>query len=184
MPAVGALTLLSKMQSDVRNAEANVIDFLKKDIDKKSLKFSDAEGIQIPKTNFVLRGDSFRAEIFITAKNESQNPDIYVGEFDSVGGEYQMIGDYETVKVVNGTGIFAKRTTSEGVKKWGGLIAMKTESGTKHYPFGGEYLVASKTVVVSPINMNVFYLEVDNPVKISVPGFAAADTGLHINGVT
>ena len=176
MPAVGALTLLSKMQSDVRNVEANVIDFLKKDIDKKSLKFSDAEGIQIPeKTNFVLRGDSFRAEIFITAKNKNQNPDIYVGEFDSVGGEYQMIGDYETVKVVNGTGMFAKRTTSEGVKKWGGLIAMKTESGTKHYPFGGEYLVANKSVVVSPVNMNVFYLEVDNPVKISVPGFAAAD---------
>ena len=184
MPAVGALTLLSKMQSDVRNAEANVIDFLKKDIDAKSLKFTSAEGIAIPERNFVLRGDSFKAEIFITAKNESQNPDIYVGEYDSIsGGEYQMVGDYETVKVVNGTGIFATRTTSEGIKKWGGLIAMKTESGTKYYPFGGEYLVASKSVVVSPINMNVFYLEVDNPVKISVPGFAAADiTASMLNG--
>ena len=176
MPAVGALTLLSKMQSDVRNAEANVIDFLKKDIDAKSLKFTSAEGIAIPERNFVLRGDSFKAEIFITAKNESQNPDIYVGEYDSIGGgEYQMIGDYEIVKVKNGKGLFATRTTSEGIKKWGGLIAMKTESGTKYYPFGGEYLVASKSVVVSPINMNVFYLEVDNPVKISVPGFAAVD---------
>ena len=178
MPAVGALTLLSKMQSDVRNAEADVIDFLKKDIDAKSLKFTSAEGIAIPQSNFVLRGDSFRAEIFITAKNESQNPDIYVGEYeyDSVGvGEYQMVGDYDTVKVVNAKGLFAKRTTSEGIKKWGGLIAMKTETGTKYYPFGGEYLVASKSVVVSPVNMNVFYLEVDNPVKISVPGFAAAD---------
>jgi gliding motility-associated protein GldM len=184
MPAVGALTLLSKMQSDVRNAEANVIDFLKKDIDAKSLKFTSAEGIAIPERNFVLRGDSFKAEIFITAKNESQNPDIYVGEYDSIGGgEYQMIGDYEIVKVKNGKGLFATRTTSEGIKKWGGLIAMKTESGTKYYPFGGEYLVASKTVVVSPINMNVFYLEVDNPVKISVPGFAAADiTASMLNG--
>ena len=176
MPAVGALTLLSKMQSDVKNAEADVIDFLKKDIDAKSLKFTSAEGIAIPKSNFILRGDSFRAEIFITAKNESQNPDIYVGEYDSVGvGEYQMIGDYDTVKVVSGKGLFATRTSSEGIKKWGGLIAMKTETGTKYYPFGGEYLVASKSVVVSPVNMNVFYLEVDNPVKISVPGFAAAD---------
>ena len=178
MPAVGALTLLSKMQSDVRNAEADVIDFLKKDIDAKSLKFTSAEGIAIPQSNFVLRGDSFRAEIFITAKNESQNPDIYVGEYeyDSVGvGDYQMVGAYDTIKVVNAKGLFAKRTTSEGVKKWGGLIAMKTETGTKYYPFGGEYLVASKSVVVSPVNMNVFYLEVDNPVKISVPGFAAAD---------
>ena len=183
MPAVGALTLLSKMQSDVKNAEADVIDFLKKDIDAKSLKFTSAEGIAIPKSNFILRGDSFRAEIFITAKNESQNPDIYVGEYeyDSVGvGEYQMIGDYDTVKVVSGKGLFATRTSSEGIKKWGGLIAMKTETGTKYYPFGGEYLVASKSVVVSPVNMNVFYLEVDNPVKISVPGFAAADISASI----
>jgi hypothetical protein len=81
--------------------------------------------------------------------------------FDSVGvGEYQMVGDYDTVKVVNAKGLFAKRTTSEGIKKWGGLIAMKTETGTKYYPFGGEYLVASKSVVVSPVNMNVFYLEI------------------------
>ena len=41
--------------------------------------------------------------------------------------------DYESVKVVNGKGMFATRTTSEGSKKWGGLIAMKTETGKKFY---------------------------------------------------
>ena len=186
MPAVGALTLLSKMQSDIRNAEANVIDYLKKDIDAKSLKFTAAEGIQIPKSNFVLRGDTFRAEIFITANNPDQNPDIYVGEYDSIGpGNYQMRGeegvDYEAVRVINGKGMFATRTKSEGVKKWGGLIAMKTETGTKIYPFGGEYLVAAKTAVVSPINMNVLYLEVDNPLKVSVPGYTAGEITAVIN---
>ena len=182
MPAVGALTLLSKMQSDIRNTEANVIDYLKKDIDAKSLKFAAAEGIQIPQSNFVLRGDSFRAQIFITANNPDQNPDIYVGEYDSLGnGNYQMRGEYETVRVVGGKGLFATRTSSEGVKKWGGLISMKTETGTKIYPFGGEYLVAAKTAVVSPVNMNVLYLEVDNPLKISVPGYTAGEISAVIN---
>ena len=186
MPAVGALTLLSKMQSDIRNAEANVIDYLKKDIDAKSLKFSSAEGIQIPQKNFVLRGDTFRAEIFITANNPDQSPDIYVGEYDSVGpGEYVMRGDlgvdYEAVSVVNGKGILSKRTSSEGLKKWGGLITMKTETGTKVYPFNGEYLVAEKTAVVSPVKMNVLYLEVDNPLKISVPGYTAGELTAVIN---
>jgi gliding motility-associated protein GldM len=182
MPAVGALTLLTKMQSDIRNAEANVIDYLKKDIDAKSLKFAAAEGIQIPNSNFVLRGDSFRAEIFITANNPDQNPDIYVGEYDSLGnGEYIMVGEYETVKVVNGKGIFSTRTNSEGIKKWGGLISMKTETGNKIYPFNGEYLVAAKTAVVSPVNMNVLYLEVDNPLKVSVPGFTAGQISAVIS---
>ena len=53
MPAVGALTILSKIQSDLTNIESDVINYLKRNIDAKSLKFTSAEGIQIPKTNFV-----------------------------------------------------------------------------------------------------------------------------------
>ncbi|MGY8951431.1 MAG: type IX secretion system motor protein PorM/GldM, partial [Flavobacteriales bacterium] len=183
MPAVGALTLLSKMQSDVRNTESDIINMLRENINAGSLKFTSAEGIQIPNSNFVLKGDSFRAQIFIAAKDTTQAPIIYVGEFDSLGGgKYEMIGDdYETVKVVNGKGIFAKRASSEGNQKWGGLIAMKTDNGTKMYPFSGEYLVAAKTAVVSPTNMNILYLEVDNPLKISVPGYTAGVISAVIN---
>ncbi len=183
MPSVAALTLLSKMQSDIRNAEANVIDFLRQEIDAGSLKFTTAEAIQIPTSNFVLRGDSFKAEIFIAAKDTTQDPEIFVGEYTTTESGYEMVGEYETVPVKNGKGLFKVRTNSEGLKDWGGLITMKTDMGTKMYPFKGSYLVANKSVVVSPVNMNVFYLEVDNPVKISVPGFAAADvTATMSNG--
>ena len=186
MPSVGALTLLSKMQSDVRNTEADVITMLRENIDATSLKFTTAEGIQIPQSNFVLKGDTFRAQIFISAKDTTQDPMIYVGEYDSLGnGNYQMKGtegvDYNSVKVVNGKGIFSERASSEGMKKWGGLIAMKTANGTKMYPFNGEYLVAAKTAVVSPTNMNILYLEVDNPLKISVPGYTAGEISAVIS---
>ena len=186
MPSVGALTLLSKMQSDVRNTEADIITMLRENIDATSLKFTTAEGIQIPQSNFVLKGDTFRAQIFISAKDTTQDPMIYVGEYDSLGnGNYQMKGtegvDYNAVKVVNGKGIFSERASSEGMKKWGGLIAMKTANGTKMYPFNGEYLVAAKTAVVSPTNMNILYLEVDNPLKISVPGYTAGEISAVIS---
>ena len=183
MPSVGALTLLSKMQSDVRNTEADVINMLRENIDAGSLKFTSAEGIQIPNSNFVLKGDSFRAQIFIAAKDTTQAPIIYVGEYDSLGdGKYEMIGDdYETVKVINGKGMFSRRASTEGSQKWGGLIAMKTDNGTKMYPFKGQYLVAAKTAVVSPTNMNILYLEVDNPLKISVPGYTAGVITAVIN---
>ena len=182
MPAVGALTLLSKMQSDIRNAEADIIKLLRENIDAGSLKFTSAEAIQIPQSSFILRGDSFRADIFISAKDTTQDPLIFVGEYDSIGlGNYQMVGDYDTVRVVNGKGIFSKKTVREGLQKWGGLIAMKTETGTKTYPFKGSYLVANRTAVVSPVNMNILYLEVDNPLKISVPGFAASEITAVLN---
>ena len=184
MPSVAALTLLSKIQGDIKNTEANVIDFLRQEIDAGSLKFTSAEAIQIPNANFVLRGDSFKAEIFIAAKDTTQDPQIWVGEFEKLDTSgYKMVGEYESVPVKKGKGIFKLRTTSEGLKEWGGLIAIKTDMGTKMYPFKGSYLVANKSIVVSPVNMNVFYLEVDNPVKISAPGFAAADiTASMTNG--
>jgi len=189
MPAVGALTLLSKMQADIRNVEADVINYLKRDIEGKLLKFGGAEGIQIPKTNFVLRGDSFRAKIFITAKTPGQDPDIYVGEVDSLGGgKYEMKGvegvDYETVKVINGKGMFAKRTRTEGNKKWGGLIKMKTETGTKFYPFSGEYLVSSKMVVAAPTNMNVLYKGIKNPISVSVAGYSPSQISISCSNGT
>jgi len=182
MPSVGALTLLSKMQSDVRNTEADIIKLLRENIDAGSLKFTSAEAIQIPTSTFVLRGDSFRSQIFISAKDTTQDPLIYVGEYDSIApGKYEMVGDYDTIKVLNGKGIFSRRANVTGMQNWGGLISMKTESGTKTYPFKGNYLVANKTAVVSPVNMNILYLEVDNPLQISVPGFSAGEITASIS---
>ena len=182
MPSVGALTLLSKMQSDIRNTEADIIKLLKENIDAGSLKFTSAEAIQIPTSTFVLRGDSFRSQIFISAKDTTQDPMIYVGEYDSIGpGQYEMVGDYDTIKVINGKGMFSQRTRAVGMQNWGGLISMKTETGTKTYPFKGNYLVANKTAVVSPVNMNILYLEVDNPLQISVPGFSAGEITASIS---
>ena len=81
-------------------------------------------GIQIPESNFVLSGDMFKAEIFVTAFNKDRNPDVYVGEYDSLpDGTYKMRGkegvDYQVVPVENGRGIYEVRTGAQGPKKVG-----------------------------------------------------------------
>lgn len=174
MPLIAAVTILSKIQADVRNAEADVINFLKQEIDATSLKFTSAEAIQIAPSNYIFLGDTFKADVFIAAKDSTQNPIVYLGDYElGEDGQYQMVGDYDTIPVKGGKGKYAVRTRTEGYKEWGGLIAMKTDAGTKLYPFNGEYQVAKQSVVVSPTKMNVFYLLGDdngNPVDISVPG--------------
>lgn len=185
MPAVGALTLLSKMQGDVRNTEADVIKFLRSKVDAGTIKFTSAEGVSIPAKSFILRGDTFRSEIFVSAKDETQDPEIFVGDFDTLAdGSYAMSGDFDTIRVVNGRGIFKNKTTSEGIQKYKGLIIKKTAEGTKMYPFQGSYLVANKTAVVSPVNMNILYIQVDNPLKISVPGYSAGEVTPRIGNGT
>ena len=74
-----------------------------------------------------------------------------------------MIGNYDSIPVVSGKGKYAVKASSEGYKKWGGLISMKTDAGTKLYPFDGEYQVARASLVVSPTKMNVFYILASHP---------------------
>ena len=148
-----------------------------------------AGSLAIPNSNYVLRGDSFRAQIFLSAKYSPKAPKIYVGNYKSSGnGNYEMIGSYETVKIVNGKGVFATKTRSEGMKKWGGLIELRTRNGKKTYPFQGEYLVAARTVAVSSTKMNVLYAGLEsiggNPIQISVPGYTASEINLTINNGT
>lgn len=174
MPLVAAVTILSKIQADVRNAEADVIKYLQQAIDASSLKFTSAEAIQIAPSNYIFLGDSFKADVFIAAKDSTQNPVIFVGDYElGENGQYRMTGKYDSIPVTAGKGKFAVKTRKEGYTKWGGLIAMKTDAGTKMYPFNGEYQVAQQSLVVSPTKMNVFYILGDkegNPVDVSVPG--------------
>lgn len=180
MPLVAAVTLLSKVQTDIRNTESDVINYLKQEIDAGSLKFTSADAIQIATSNYVFLGDSFKADVFLAAKDTTQNPLIYVGDYEiGEDGKYKMIGSFDSIPVVSGKGKYAVKASSEGYKKWGGLISMKTDAGTKLYPFDGEYQVARASLVVSPTKMNVFYIlashplkdgALGNPIDVSVPG--------------
>ncbi|MBL6663199.1 MAG: gliding motility protein GldM [Flavobacteriales bacterium] len=180
MPLIAAVTILSKIQTDVRNAESDVIKYLQQEIDAGSLKFTSADAIQIATSNYVFLGDSFKADVFLAAKDTTQNPLIYVGDYEvDEDGKYKMVGNYDSIPVVSGKGKYAVKANSEGYKKWGGLISMKTDAGTKLYPFNGEYQVAKASLVVSPTKMNVFYIlasyplkedALGNPIDVSVPG--------------
>ncbi len=180
MPLIAAVTILSKIQTDVRNAESDVIKYLQQEIDAGSLKFTSADAIQIATSNYVFLGDSFKADVFLAAKDTTQNPLIYVGDYEvDEDGKYKMVGNYDSIPVVSGKGKYAVKANSEGYKKWGGLISMKTDAGTKLYPFDGEYQVAKASLVVSPTKMNVFYIlasyplkedALGNPIDVSVPG--------------
>ena len=135
MPMIAAITILSKIQTDVRNAESDVIKYLQQEIDASSLKFTSADAIHIANSNYIFLGDSFKADVFLAAEDTTQNPTIFVGDYElGEDGNYRMVGDYDSVPIVSGKGKYSVRTSSEGYKKWGGLIYMKTDLGEKFIP--------------------------------------------------
>ena len=183
MPSVGALTLLSKWQADVKNMEAEVISFLAKNIDAFSLKFTSAMATTIPSSNFVLVGDEFKSKIFLTAFDKTSNPEILIGDYDSLpDGSYEFKGDPVVVPVVNGQGIYSVKGSRVGQQKYKGLIKILQDDGDQYYPFEGEYIVANKSWAVSPTQMNVLYAnDIENPIKVSVAGYQPQDIKVSIN---
>lgn len=183
-PIAAVLTIMSKLQNDVKNAEADVIGMLLKRIDVASFKFDTLAAKVIASSNYVLIGDEYRAEVFMAAFSTTSNPVIVLGQVDSVKNVIIGAGDSSSVKVARGVGSYIVKPGSEGPVKWGGLIKVKNPADNSiiSYPFKSEYMVARPAAVVSPTKMNVFYIGVDNPVEISAPGVSAENLSPSMAG--
>ena len=183
--AVAVLCLLTKMQNDVKNAESDIINALFNRINAKSFKFDTLSARVVANSNYVLLGEEYRAEVFMAAFSTTSNPQVWLGDVDSVKGEIIGPKDTASVKVNKGVGIYSVSPTAEGTIQWGGLIRLKDPADPTiihSYQFKSEYKAARPAIVVSPDKMNVFYIGIDNPVSISVPGIAAEDLQPSMSG--
>ncbi|HQK70067.1 MAG TPA: gliding motility protein GldM [Bacteroidales bacterium] len=177
LPVVAVICILSKMQVDVRNAETDLLNYLYEQIEARSYKFNKLVATVKPSSTYVMQGNDYTAEVFLTAVDTTQTPSITVGEYRTTTAadgsvKYEMVGDYVTLPIdQSGKGIYRVRATSIGQKTWGGLITIKAPDGTLvSYPFKESYSVGAPNVVISPTAMNVLYANIDNPIDISVPG--------------
>ena len=153
-PMAAILTVLSKMQIDVRNAEANVINYLYAQIDAGSFKFNKLGARVIANSNIVFQGENYEAEVFLAAEDTTQQPQIFING--------------RAVEVSDGKAKYQVNTSESGVFKWSGLIKYKTPDGVfKDYPFEQEYQVTKPGITMSATRMNVFYKGLDNPFDIA-----------------
>jgi gliding motility-associated protein GldM len=158
LPLVAVICILSEMQLAVRNGETEVLNYLYSQIDASSFKFNKLSPIVIPQSNYVTQGGSYEAQIFISATDTTQKPEITIN-----GGSKLDIDE-------TGKGIYKVAATSIGTKKWGGVIALKAPDGSiKSYTFDSQYVVGEPNVIVSPTAMNVMYMGIPNPIDVSVP---------------
>jgi gliding motility-associated protein GldM len=167
-PLIAVVTMLSKMQIDIQNAETNIISTLFSQIDAASFKFNRLGARILAKSTYVLEGDQFEAEIFLAAEDTTQQPEIFVGN--------------TKLSMRDGKGIYKASATQVGTFKWGGLIKYKTPEGNiNSYPFEGEYQVGKPTATISPTKMNVLYMGIANPIQVSVPGVASENLQVTVS---
>ena len=155
MPAAAAVTLLSKLQSDVRNAEKEVLHTLVQNIDVKDIRVNALEAFVIPNSQTIVRGDKFSAHIVMAAVDTTQVPDIYIGN------QKVELRDNLYERVCGATGDFTLAGYMETVNGNGDKIRRD---------FSQKYTVVDPSATVSADLMNMLYAGYNNPISVSVPG--------------
>jgi gliding motility-associated protein GldM len=169
-PLTAANTILTKIQSDTRNAESDIVKRLFGNMDKSLVNLDQFAAVAVAPSSYVIQGQPYTAEIFLTASDSKSNPDISVG-----GGR---------LNVKNGKGSYTGSTGSVGVFKWVGTIRVKqTDGQIKEYRTPEQtYQVAKPSATVSPDKMNVIYAGIPNPFSVSAAGFPLESVHASITG--
>ena len=167
IPVAAVMTTLIKIQSDAKNDEAAITKKLLSKFDQALVNLDQFNAVAVAPTSYVIVGQPYTAQVFLTASDSHSKPDI------TVGGS--------SLPIENGQGKYVGNTSSEGIKTWTGVIRVKQTDGTvKTYTTPVQtYQVAKPSAVVSPDKMNVLYIGVDNPLSISAPGISREQ--LHVS---
>jgi gliding motility-associated protein GldM len=159
MPVAAAVTLLTKLQNDIRYAEGEVLSDLVKNIDVTDSRVNKIEAFVIPQTYVVMRGDAFRANIGMSAQDSTQTPHIFVNGRDlpeSANGQYTA------------------GASSTGTFPVSGYVEMPRGDGSVlRRDFSMQYFVVEPSATVAPVLMNVLYAGIENEIRIAVPGIAS-----------
>lgn len=185
LPLAAVVTNLSKIQTDIRNIEADVVRALKSAVTELDFTFDQLNAKVIAPSSYILSGDEYKADVLLVASNSSSKPKIIVGDIDTTGGKVTIKEEKGVLEVEGGYGKYSVKTSGEGLQKWAGVIQVeKPGGGVDNYPFFAEYMVAKPAAAVSPDAMNVFYIGIDNPVSVSAAGVAPENLSVTMSGGT
>jgi gliding motility-associated protein GldM len=188
-PLAAVVATMSKIETDVLNAKTSVMSFLASSINATDLKFSDVTVAAVPLQSYVLKGKDYELEVYLAAYNKTSNTKLYMG------GAYN--GDKvptPSTFAASGEGIAADPdgkcrfkvntgSLSLGPHGYTGQIGYEKDGKMEFIPFATQpFFVGEPALVVSPVNMNVFYRGLDNPVEISVPGVDRSALSVSMNG--
>ncbi len=188
VPIAAVIPILSKLQIDIENAKSNLMTELIAGIEGKSYKFTNLMPLVVPESNYILRGDSFRASVLLAAFDATNSPDIFVDDREFNGRDSALLAYNDKTPLTMEGGLGKLRISTRGMslgeRNYKGLIRFQGPDGNiGDYPFyTPEFTVAEPALVVSPTKMNVFYRGVPNPVEISVPGVSSDKLDVRITG--
>jgi gliding motility-associated protein GldM len=183
LPLAAVVTNFNKMQADLKNVEAEVLQVFSGASGKLAIKFDAIKARVVAPSSYIAAGQPYVADIFLAASSSK----LAAGDMeillnvDSAAAAGGAKG--ESVPIEGGEGKLSRTTGGEGDQEYKGVIKYKNPDGTyKYYPFTGAYKVAKSGASVSADQMNVFYAGVPNPVTAAAAGISPADISVSATG--
>lgn len=173
-PMVAALTNMSKLQSDVRTEEGNLVRTLLSNKLQDEIELKAFQPIvDVPPV--VRKGDRVMANIAFGAYD------------NTLKGSVSLNG--KQIALTDGKATFDLNTTTDGVQTIRGTMSyQKPDGSTQTMPFERTYTVVSETLAKAPTGgsisadkMNVVYRGVSNPITATING---ADGPINLSAST
>lgn len=154
-PAIAAVTLLTKLQNDIKFAEGEALQSLFETVDEGDIHVNVLNAFVIPQSRYIMRGGKYSADVVLAAVDTTKLPTVYINGrmLDNDRGHYELTAG------------------AAGNYSYEGYIEMAHDDGsvTRH-DFSSSYTVMEPSATISATMMNVLYAGIDNPISISVPG--------------
>jgi gliding motility-associated protein GldM len=160
LPVSGCLAMLSKLKSNARADEIKIIQYLTTKVTYCGGAFDKFEPASVPKKQFVVEGEPFQTEIFLT------------DHLSRFRGNVSYVADSVALPVKRGKGIFEAQTREVGVKSYTihftyqNPFTQQLDSGSKTF----QYEVIQPSIRCAADQMNVLYIGVPQPISIHAAG--------------
>jgi gliding motility-associated protein GldM len=166
MPACAVITMLSKIQNDIRTEEGNIVSWLENQTDAGDVRVNKLMAYVIPESKTVIQGSEYQAQIVMAAIDTTKVPEIYVE-----GRKLDRDGKFKAI------------ASAKGVRKYTGELVYTDPSGEKvSIPFQSEYNVEEPSVTISNDDLDIMYRDYENKFDISAPGITSDRLRVEVTG--
>mgnify|MGYP003325003082 FL=1 len=176
-PLVASLSKFTKIQSDIRSVEYEILNSLVNKTKDRQLSFDSKSTLLETDKQAYYTNSTVDAKVVVGNTDSSFKPDRVDLKVDNI-----QLKETEW-EVVDGKIKLNKRFSSPGIKKIFGYLFFDNNGSTDSLLVDTEFYVIPKPneAIVSPLNMQVFYIGLRNEIKVAFPGIADL-TSISVNG--
>lgn len=181
MPVAAAVTLLSKLQSDVRYAEGEVLHTLVANVGLKDLRVNSLQAFVVPEQIRLYPNEQFKASFFMAAVDTTQQPEVYVNGQKLTGNTYAAAaggpGEHQLSGYILMKDLMGNTLRRDFTQKYWVTAGSKPDNYVQQPP------VPTGATIAADL-MNVLYAGFDNPISVSAPNTSLSDVNISCTGAS